>query len=160
MPREALAVLAARARALNGGFEIQGFGRASLALSARCYHARAHGRTKDNCQFVCEQDVDGMTLNALDGAAFLAVNGIQTLSRVAIDALPDLDRLVAAGVGAFRLSPQTGDMAAVARLFRDRLDGRIDAPEASARLAALRPDLAFGDGFLFGAAGAETRARA
>lgn len=153
MPREALAVLAARARALNVGFEIQGFGRASLALSARCYHARAHGRTKDNCQFVCEQDVDGMTLNALDGAAFLAVNGIQTLSHAFIDLSGDLADLVALGVTDIRLSPHSLDMVAVARIFREALDERISAAEARQKIRALDAPGPFANGFFHGRAG-------
>ena len=63
LPGPAIAVAARAARDLGLGVEVQVFGRASLAVSARCYHARAHGRTKDNCQFVCEQDADGMPLN-------------------------------------------------------------------------------------------------
>jgi collagenase-like PrtC family protease len=62
LPGEALRVMGVAARALDVGLEVQVYGRVPLALSARCYHARAHGRVKDNCQFVCEQDPDGMEL--------------------------------------------------------------------------------------------------
>ncbi|HSH40500.1 MAG TPA: U32 family peptidase, partial [Arenicellales bacterium] len=60
LPRERLAVLAENAGELGVSLEVSVFGRIPLALSARCYHARAHGRVKDNCQFVCDQDPDGM----------------------------------------------------------------------------------------------------
>src|SRR5690606_30757995 len=70
LPRSVIAVLAAKGRELGTGVEVQVFGRASLALSARCYHARAHDRTKDNCQFVCEEDPDGMPLATMDGQPF------------------------------------------------------------------------------------------
>lgn len=33
--------------------EVQAFGRLPLALSARCYHARSRGLSKDGCQYVC-----------------------------------------------------------------------------------------------------------
>jgi collagenase-like PrtC family protease len=58
LPAEAILVAAKAARDLNLGVEVQVFARGSLAVSARCYHARAYGRTKDNCQFVCEGDAD------------------------------------------------------------------------------------------------------
>ncbi len=79
------------------GVEVQVFGRAPLAVSARCYHARAHGRTKDNCQFVCEEDPDGMPLATRDGQAILRVNGIQTQSESYIELLAELPDLAADG---------------------------------------------------------------
>ncbi|HMN73611.1 MAG TPA: U32 family peptidase [Rhodoblastus sp.] len=153
MPRAALAILAARARELNMGFEVQGFGRASLALSARCYHARAHERTKDNCLFVCEEDADGMTLKTLDGATFLAVNGIQTLSHAFVDLSGDIPDLVALGATDIRLSPHTLDMVAVARIFRDALDGRISAAEARRAMRGLDAPGPYANGFFHGRAG-------
>jgi collagenase-like PrtC family protease len=54
MPAPAIRELCDRTRHLDATIEVQVFGRVSLALSARCYHARAHGRSKDSCQFVCE----------------------------------------------------------------------------------------------------------
>lgn len=153
VPRTALAVLAARAKTLGVGFEVQAFGRASLALSARCYHARAHGRTKDNCQFVCAEDADGMTLRGMDGAAFLAINGIQTLSHAYVDLSGDLEDLLALGPTDLRLSPHTLDMAGVARAFRDALDGRIAPAEAHRRIAELADAAPFANGFFHGQPG-------
>jgi len=153
MPGEAVAVAAQAARALGLGVEVQVFGRASLAVSARCYHARAHGRTKDNCQFVCEDDPDGMPLNTRDGRPILRVNGIQTQSESYLDLLPETARLVADGVSHLRLMPQAVDMVAVARVFRDALDERAPADEADARLAVLTGDAGLSNGFYHGAAG-------
>ena len=62
MPATAVAALCQATRDLDVSIEVQVFGRQSLALSARCYHARAHGRTKDSCRFVCEEDPDGLEL--------------------------------------------------------------------------------------------------
>ena len=73
MPAPAIAAAAQAAVALGLGVEVQVYGRASLAVSARCYHARAHGRTKDNCQFVCEEDPDGMPLRTRDDRPILRV---------------------------------------------------------------------------------------
>jgi collagenase-like PrtC family protease len=75
LPATALSQLCAHAATLGVKIEVQVFGRISLALSARCYHARAHGRTKDSCQFVCENDPDGLKLRTLDDRPILAING-------------------------------------------------------------------------------------
>jgi len=75
-------------------------GRMSLALSARCYHARAYGRARDSCQFVCKNDPDGLQLRTIDGRSFLSSHDYLNL----IQELPDLQ---ASGVSRFRLSPHT-----------------------------------------------------
>jgi collagenase-like PrtC family protease len=117
--------------------EIFAFGRLPLALSARCHHAHAHGRTKDSCQFVCGEDPDGRAVRTVEGAPFLAVNGVQTLSHgVQIADLPP-QALLGAGVRALRLSPHTGDMASLIAAFRRFADGDLDAAglQADARRA-------------------------
>lgn len=153
LPSEAIAVAAKTAATLGLGVEVQVFGRASLAVSARCYHARAHGRTKDNCRFVCEDDTDGMPLTTGDGRAILRVNGIQTQSEGYVSLLEDLPRLHDFGVTHARLMPQDVDMPAVANVFRDRLDGRLGQPAASAALEELCQDRSFSNGFFHGVAG-------
>ncbi len=130
------------------------FGRAPLAVSARCYHARVHGLTKDSCQFVCERDPDGLDVRTIDGREFLAVNGVQTLGHVVTCAVHQIDALREAGVASLRLSPHTCDMVAVARIFRALAEARIAPVEAEAQLAALPPPGPLSDGFLRGVAGA------
>ncbi len=153
MPAPAIAAAAQAAVALGLGVEVQVYGRASLAVSARCYHARAHGHTKDNCQFVCEEDPDGMPLRTRDDRPILRVNGIQTLSESYVDLLPEVARLIADGVTHLRLMPQAVDMVAVAQVFRDVLDGRGPTGEADARLATLSGDAGLSNGFYHGTAG-------
>ncbi|MCC6173380.1 MAG: U32 family peptidase [Gammaproteobacteria bacterium] len=155
LPRERVALLAAHARGLGVGIEVQAFGRASLALSARCYHARAHHRVKDNCQFVCEEDADGMELRTLEGVPFLAVNGIQTLSYGYVCLLGELAEIARAGVSGLRLVPHSLDMVAVAAIFREALDGRIEATEGEARLKALGLAAPLVNGFWHGKAGSQ-----
>lgn len=133
--------------------EIFAFGRAPLALSARCYAARAKGLRKDNCQFVCSGIVDGMDLATQDGKPFLAVNGTTTFSSTWIDLAGHLAELRRIGVRRFRLSPQGIDMVSVARVFRDLLDGG-DAAKAQRQLAKLAPQAVFSDGFYRGTVGA------
>ncbi len=153
LPRDAVAILAARARDLGVSLEVQVFGRASLALSARCYHARAHGRIKDNCQFVCEEDPDGMPLKTVAGQDFLTVNGIQTLSHSYLNLLGELDDMQRMGISHFRLSPHMVDMAAVAGVFRAVLDGDLDAGEGSERLRQAGVGAPFANGFWHGRPG-------
>lgn len=153
LPRDSVAILAARAHELGVTTEVQVFGRVSLALSARCYHARAHGRIKDNCQFVCEEDMDGMPLNTLDKEEFLTVNGIQTLSHSYLNLLDDMDDMKEMGVTHFRLVPHTQDMVAVANTFREALDNKVSAAESGAKLAALDIPAPFSNGFWNGRPG-------
>jgi O2-independent ubiquinone biosynthesis protein UbiV len=153
MPGVAIDNLCGPAADRGVSIEAQVFGRVPLALSARCYHARAHGRTKDTCQFVCDTDPDGMALRTLEDKPFLSVNGVQTMSHAYLNLIGDVLDLRAMGVSRFRLSPHTCDMVAVARAFRDVLDGRQDVAEGQTRLAALALDAPFCDGFYAGDAG-------
>ncbi|MBN9672717.1 ubiquinone anaerobic biosynthesis protein UbiV [Roseibium aggregatum] len=117
--------------------ELFAFGRLPLALSSRCYHARAHGLRKDSCQFVCDKDPDGMDVATLDGARFLAANGIQTLSDACHFAGLASGQLRAAGIKRLRLSPHSLDMTGVLKAFRAFLDGAIDAGGLEARLTEM-----------------------
>jgi collagenase-like PrtC family protease len=148
LPFAAIGVLCAAAAAENVTIELQVFGRQSLALSARCYHARAHGRTKDTCRFICDNDADGLPLTTLDGSPFLVVNGIQKLSYEYVNLAQEIPALKAAGVSRFRLSPHSCDMVQVASTFRDLLDQEIAPSEALRRLEALELEAPFANGFL------------
>ncbi|HEX5380041.1 MAG TPA: U32 family peptidase [Phenylobacterium sp.] len=133
--------------------ELFAFGRLPLALSGRCHHARAHGRHKDTCLFVCDQDPDGMAVKTVEGAPFLAINGVQTLSHgVQLVDLP-VAALQDAGIGALRLSPHTGDMAAVIAAFRRFIDGEIPPGALRTAVEAAGPPGALVSGYLHGAAG-------
>lgn len=153
LSKDVLSVLAAKAKALKIGLEVQVYGRISLALSARCYHARAHGRIKDNCQFVCGEDPDGMELSTHDHQKFLVINGVQTLSYGCLNLLPELHQLQAMGIAAYRLSPHTHDMVQVASLFRDALDKKISLKAANRKLKKTIPNLPFINGFFHHKAG-------
>jgi O2-independent ubiquinone biosynthesis protein UbiV len=130
--------------------EIQAWGRMPLAISARCYHARAHGLHKDGCQYVCDLDPDGLDVMTVDKQPFLTVNGTQTLSSTCLNLLPDLDRLANSGVSHFRLSPQTTEMVKVATVFRDVLDGICDPAQGIARLDEMDTGFVTSNGFIHG----------
>ena len=147
-------MLAEAAGEAGASVEVWAYGRIPLAISSRCYHARVHGLSKDSCQFVCANDPDGWATQTMDGADFLAVNGVQTLSHVYGNLIGDLDPLAAAGVSALRLSPHSGDFVAVTQAFADAVAGKISPEEGMARLHAITPAADFSNGFLFGECGA------
>lgn len=134
--------------------EVIVFGRLPISISARCFDARAKGRSKDNCRFACLHHRDGLTISTLEKQPFLTVNGMQTLTYGCgnlIQAIPELQQ---AGIHSFRLSPQSGDMVATAALFRKCLAGQIETKEANEILANLHPEMpSFANGFLYGQAG-------
>ncbi|MDE3027127.1 MAG: U32 family peptidase [Paracoccaceae bacterium] len=153
MPSDAIAVATRTARGLGLGVEVQVFGRAPLAVSARCYHARAHGRTKDNCQFVCEQDPDGMPLATRENQPILRVNGIQTQSESYVELLDELPALQDMGVTHARLMPQDTDMRDVIDIFSACISGEIPANEARRKLSEVCRGTGFSNGFFHGTAG-------
>jgi collagenase-like PrtC family protease len=146
-----LGALAAQAGAVD--IEATVFGRHTLSVSARCYHARSRGLHKDNCQYVCEEDPDGLAVQTLDGQDIVAINGIATMSHGYAVLLRELPDLIGRGVRRFRLSPQEVDMVAVARAYRDTLDQRLDAEEAMHRLAALTGTVPPINGYMHGREG-------
>ncbi len=150
LPAKSIAALAAA-----GGpeLEVQVFGRLPLAISARCYHARLHNLHKDGCQYVCAEDPDGLDLDTLDGDPFLAVNGTQTLSHTYCNLVGEVLEMQDMGIGHFRLSPHHMDMVAVARIFRDVLDGRQDPGAALDGLADLGDGTPFSNGFYYATEG-------
>lgn len=154
LPAPSLTALATEAARHGVAVEAQVFGRVPLAISARCYHARAHGLHKDGCQFVCGQDADGMDVETLDAQPFLAVNGLQTMSHTYLCLASELEALRAMGVSRFRLSPHTVDMVRVATLFRDALDGRRGGVEVAAELAGMIDRAPLSNGFYHDRAGA------
>ncbi len=137
----------------NSAVEVFAFGRPPLALSARCYSARAANMSKDSCQFVCEDDSDGMEVRTVDGVPFLAVNGIQTLGYVVTAVVNHVEAMREAGVVSLRLSPQTCDMVRVAQIYRDLVDGNTTPREAGEALSVLHLPGPLSDGFLRGLPG-------
>ncbi|MDH3236308.1 MAG: U32 family peptidase [Alphaproteobacteria bacterium] len=136
------------ARDLDVGLEVLVFGRVPLSLSARCYHARIHDRSRDDCAYVCAEDPDGLAVDTLDGEPFLAVNGPQAMSQAWLNLMDELPVLTSLGIEGFRLSPQSCDMVVVAAAFRDVLDGRTSLEEGASRLRQSTADAGLFNGFL------------
>jgi len=150
MPAQTIGALCRQTQNLDVTLEVAVFGRMPLALSARCYHARAHGRTKDSCRFVCEEDPDGLELRTLGGQPFLAINGVQTLSYEFLNLIDRVEELRQMGVSRFRLSPHSCDMVRVAIAFRGLLDRVLTANEAAEALNEMNVHAPYSNGFYFG----------
>lgn len=143
----ALREMGRAAEQLDVALEVQAYGRVPLALSARCYHARAHGLAKDNCQFVCDKDPDGMELDTMEDQPFLSVNGIQTLSHSCLTLVDETEVLAQMGIGYLRISPHSCDMVAVCNAFSDTIAGKISSEEAMAILEEKGLQAPFANGF-------------
>jgi len=150
LPKDSLKSLATAAEA---ELEVQVFGRAPLAISARCFHARHHGLAKSGCQYVCDKDPDGLAVETLDDQPFLAINGLQTLSHAYLCLTQELDALKAMGIQSFRLTPHDTDMVEVATIFRGCATGNTSGAEATDNLRTLLPGVPLSNGFFHGEAG-------
>jgi len=159
LPLTSIVILTKAAENLGIAIEVWGFGRVPLAISGRCYHARLHSRTKDNCQFACEDDPDGLKVSTLDDQPFLTMNGVQTLSESHACAARHVDALADAGVAALRLSPQSQSFLEICRLFRQLLDGRCDRDIFVDAIDHIAEGVRLSDGFLAGSRGADWSGR-
>ena len=155
LPLGSIAALCKAGAEAGVAVEVWGHGRVPLAMSGRCYHARLHDRAKDNCQFICGEDLDGREVDTVDGQSFLSVNGVQTLSAATGCAAYHTEALAEAGVSALRLSPQTGDFNGLCAGYAARLAGTISAADLVAKLLPEAPGGRFADGFLKGPSGAD-----
>ena len=133
--------------------EIFAFGRMPLAMSARCYTARAHELPKDDCQYRCIDYPDGLTLRTKEGESFLAINGIQTQSAQTQNLLDDVDEIRRLPVDVLRISPQFRGTNEVIEAFSKRLQG---LPVDADRLEKAMP-VGSCDGYWHGNAGIARR---
>lgn len=142
-----LAIVAALAELRPDDLEVEMFayGRLPLAFSAR--RTRAHDRGKDECEFICGDHPDGITMYTRGDRPFIGLNGIQTQS-AAVNLLPRVQTVRNAGVDVLRLSPQSRDFIFVVESFREALHGGVGATLPSSFLFG-----GYSDGYLDGAAG-------
>lgn len=151
LSRQALATIQA-GRPDGVETEVFVYGRLPLAYSARCFTARHHNLPKDDCQYRCLDDPEGLTLNTREGQAFLALNGIQTQSAQTCNLLPELGELRDLRVDVLRISPQPDGTEQVIEAFAACVRENRDALEAARALNALLPHGAC-DGYWNGQAG-------
>jgi collagenase-like PrtC family protease len=125
-------------RELSVGVETEVFawGKLPLAYSARCYTARAHKLSKDDCGNCCIDDPDGLRLSTRDEERFLVINGIQTQSARTHSLINEAHDPVA-GIDILRISPQSKGTERVISLFDQVRSGSVNAVAATEDLACL-----------------------
>jgi len=155
IPASGIANLAKRAGELDISLEVQVYGRVGLALSARCYHARAFDRTKDSCKYICDVDADGMDLATLDDKSFLTINGIQTQSHTCLNLINETAELASYGVKRLRISPQSKGTLEAIEAFDGVLNATVSVAEATAALRETAIDAPFSNGFFYQKSGFE-----
>ena len=99
------------------GTEVFAWGRIPLAYAARCYTARHYDLPKDDCQYRCLADPDGMTLKTKEAEPFLTINGIQTQSAQHCNLMGAVEEMRDLGVDVIRISPQSQNTLEIIDLF-------------------------------------------
>lgn len=103
--RQDLKPMLTHAHTLGLEVEYQVFGRMPLAYSARCFTARHHRLAKDDCEFKCLDDEQGISVRTQEGQSFAQINGIQTQSAKVSNLLDRWQELQSAGVDILRIVP-------------------------------------------------------
>lgn len=131
--------------------EVFAWGRLPLAYSARCYTARAHDVSKDDCANCCVEYPDGLMLSTRDDESFLVINGIQTQSARVHSLIQELHD-PAAAPDILRISPQSKNTERVISLFHEARSGSLKAAEAAHELDRFSP-MGLCNGYWHGEAG-------
>jgi collagenase-like PrtC family protease len=134
--------------------EVFAYGRMPLAFSARCFTARHHNLPKDDCQFSCIANPDGLMMRTRESEGFLVLNGTQTQSAKVYNLLPELGAMQALGVDVVRISPQSQHTGEIIQAFHDVLTQQTSADAALQAMTPLMPDQAC-NGYWYGKPGLE-----
>lgn len=102
--------------------EIFVYGHMPLSFSARCFTARMHNLPKDQCDFLCKQDKQGVPLYTQEQTKLFNINGIQLQSGVPCNLIAAVEQMRALNVDVLRLSPQANGMKTVTEMFRKAID--------------------------------------
>ena len=104
--------------------EVFSYGHMPLALSARCFTARAHNLPKDQCDLKCLEYPDGLQVKSQEEQSLFTLNGIQTMSGQRNDLLDAMPEMQSMGVDIVRLSPQAMQMPEVIEAYHNALKGK------------------------------------
>lgn len=112
--------------------ELPAWGRLSLAYSARCFTARTHNRSKDQCGFICDQYPDGLAMKTQENKDFLVINGIQTQSGSLQSHLQACDD---DAVDILRITPQQNHCFEVIAIFDQVRNQQLSISEGQKQLS-------------------------
>ena len=132
--------------------EVFVYGRLPLAYSARCFTARSHNLPKDDCQFRCLDDPDGLMMRTRDDESFLVLNGIQTQSAKTQNLIRDINDFIDLEIDVLRISPQSKHTEQVINTFYKCLHEKINIDEAESLLQKTIMS-GYCDGYWHGGAG-------
>jgi O2-independent ubiquinone biosynthesis protein UbiV len=127
--------------------ELFGFGRLPLAHSARCFTARHYHLGKDECEFRCLDDADGLLVSSSEQQPFLVINGTQMQSAATQCLIGEGAALRRAGVSRLRLSPGSRGFSEVIRHFDQVINHGASAADALSEIAASVPAGGLSNGF-------------
>ena len=135
--------------------EVFVFGRLPLAYSARCFTARSHNLPKDDCQFRCLDDADGLMLRTREDESFLVLNGIQTQSAKTQNLIRDMNDFIDLEIDVLRISTQSKNTPQVIEVYDNCLHGKVSSEEAE---ELLKPYIISGEcnGYWHGEAGMDS----
>jgi len=114
---------------IRGKFEVEvlSYGYLPLALSARCFTARAENRGKDECETCCINYPTGRALRSQEDQQVFVLNGIQTMSGYCYNLGNELVSMQGL-VDIVRLSPQGDETLAMIDTFRANETGGAPLP--------------------------------
>lgn len=132
--------------------EVLVYGCLPLAYSARCFTARAHNLSKDDCQHRCLDYPEGLMLFTQDHQPFLVLNGIQVQSACYYHLLSVLNDLKTLNVDVLRISPQSRHTQDIISIFHQCLCEPSYLAQGIESLQGLIPTQVC-DGYWYGRAG-------
>lgn len=130
--------------------EVFVYGRLPLAYSARCFTARAHNLPKDDCQYRCLDDPDGLLLSTQEKEKFLVLNGIQTQSAKTCNLISALTELNDLKVDILRISPASKNTEKIIDIFYQCLHHGVSLEDAAIELESLMPLSGSCNGYWYG----------
>lgn len=107
--------------------EIFSYGHMPLALSARCFTARAHNLPKDQCDLKCIDYPDGLQVKSQEDQSLFTLNGIQTLSGLRYDLYNELQDMLDMGVDIIRISPRSQQMLKLIDVYDQKINGGAES---------------------------------
>lgn len=111
--------------------EVMVHGYIPLALSARCFTARALDLPKDKCLRKCIDYPVGISVDSQEDERLFTINGIQTLSGDVLDLRSEVSDMRAMGVDRIRIVPSQIDMQAILNEYCEAANGKQLAPVES-----------------------------
>ncbi|MBT3308849.1 MAG: U32 family peptidase [Gammaproteobacteria bacterium] len=132
--------------------EVQVWGKLPLAYAARCYTARHYNLPKDDCQYRCLDDPDGMMMRTKEGQSFLTINGIQTQSAQYSNLVGVLDEINTMGVEVIRVAPHLRFTPKILQLLDRVRQGELSPEQGKLEIDKLYPEPSV-DGYWYGEAG-------